>query len=100
MNEILKQYAIQKDPDPNRAVSQIDEVLGEHAELLSDLSKELVRARKCFDAVLFPEAPADASADVSPVRIGSPLAEAIAGQTRLVRTMLMDLRSINNRSTV
>lgn len=86
--------------DPNEAVSQVDEALEEHAKVLSQLSEELIRSRSCFRAVLLPDAPTGCPNEASPAPIRSPLAEAIAGQTHLARTMLLDLRSINNRSTV
>ncbi|MEG0182013.1 MAG: hypothetical protein RR704_00955 [Stenotrophomonas sp.] len=86
--------------DPNEAVSQVDEALEEHAKVLSQLSEELIRSRSCFRAVLMPDVPTGCTNEASPVPILSPLAETITGQTKLARTMLLDLRSLNNRSTV
>lgn len=105
MNDRLRQYdataiTARDKSDPNEAVSQVDEALEEHAKVLSQLSEELIRSRQCFRAVLLPDAPTGCPSEVSPAPIRSPLAEAIAGQTQLARTMLLDLRSINNRSTV
>lgn len=86
--------------DPNEAVSQVDEVLEEHAKALSQLSEELIRARQCFRAVLLPEGAEGCASPGEPTPMRSPLAQAIVSQTQLVRSMLLDLRSLNNRSTV
>ncbi|MCU1139448.1 hypothetical protein [Stenotrophomonas maltophilia] len=88
--------------EPEKGASQVDELLTEHARLLSDLSDEIVRARHCFDAVLLPEPPTGNSdspnVDPSPAR--SALGYAIKDQSDRVRSMLASLRSINSRSTV
>lgn len=90
------------DPEPERSVSQIDELLMEHAGLLSALSNEIVLTRKRFDSVLLPECPKGESACAQgvPVPARSALGYAIKDQSELVRSMLSDLRSINERSTV
>ncbi|WP_315386598.1 hypothetical protein [uncultured Stenotrophomonas sp.] len=105
MNNRLHQYdanAISacEPSDPNQRVSEVDEALEEHAKVLSQLSEELIRARQCFRAVLLPDAPTGCPNDASPAPIRSPLVEAIAGQTQLARSILIDLRTLNNRSTV
>lgn len=86
--------------DPNEAVPQVYEVLEQHAQVLNQLSEELIRTRQSFGAVLLPDAPTACPTEASPAPIRSPLANVIADQTHLARTMLLDLRSINNRSTV
>jgi len=105
MNDRLRQYdatAITAcDPRaPDQFVSQVDEVLAQHANLLTELSEELIRARQCFRAVLLPDGPEGCASPGEPEPMRSPLAQAIVGQTQLVRSMLLDLRSLNNRSTV
>lgn len=88
--------------EQQKAISQVDELLTEHARLLSDLSDEIACARRCFDVVLLPEPPtgnsASPQAEPSPAR--SALGYAIKDQSDRVRSMLADLRSINSRSTV
>ncbi len=88
--------------EQGKAVSQMDELLTEHARLLGELSDEISRSRHCFEAVLIPEPPvgiaASPNSDPSPAR--SALGYAIKDQTDRVRLMLADMRSINSRSTV
>lgn len=86
--------------EPDKFVSQVDEVLEEHAKALSQLSEELIRSRQCFRAVLLPDGAEGCNSPCEPEPMRSPLAQAIVGQTQLVRSMLLDLRSLNNRSTV
>lgn len=85
---------------PDKFVSQVDEVLEEHAKALIQLSEELIRSRQCFRAVLLPDGAEGCNSPGEPEPMRSPLAQAIVGQTQLVRSMLLDLRSLNNRSTV
>jgi hypothetical protein len=88
--------------EQEKAASQVDELLTEHARLLSDLSDEISCARRCFDAVLLPEPPTgnSASPNVDPSPARSALGYAIKDQSDRVRSMLVSLRSINSRSTV
>ncbi|MDV3515184.1 hypothetical protein [Stenotrophomonas sp. C1657] len=88
--------------EQEKAVSQVDELLTEHARLLSDLSDEIARARHCFDVVLLPEPPTcnSASPNVDPSPAHSALGYAIKDQSDRVSSMLADLRSITDRSTV
>lgn len=88
--------------EQEKAVSQVDELLTEHARLLSDLSEEIGRTRRCFDVVLMPEPPAGnaTSQGIDPSPARSALGYAIKDQSDRVRSMLADLRSINSRSTV
>lgn len=88
--------------EQEKAISQVDELLTEHAHLLSNLSDEIARARSCFDAVLLPEPPTSNSdsANAAPSPARSALCYAIKDQSDRVRSMLADLRSINSRSTV
>lgn len=88
-------------PESCNEVSQIDELLTEHAGLLSQLSGEIALTRKRFDVVLLPESPKkEACANPVPCPARSALGYAIKKQSDLVRSMLSDLRSINDRSTV
>lgn len=88
--------------EQEKGASQVDELLTEHARLLSDLSDEIVRARHCFDAVLLPEPPTanSDSPNVDPSPARSAIGYAIKDQSDRVRSMLASLRSINSRSTV
>lgn len=86
--------------DKQRDASQVDEAFKEHAYLLNQLSEELAVSRDRFRAVLMPEAPTGCPSEASPEPIRSPLAQAIVGHSRMVHTMLLELRSINDRSTV
>lgn len=90
------------DTRPAKEISQVDELLTEHASLLSALSSEIVQTRKRFDVVLLPECLKAEStcAQGAPVPARSALGYAIKEQSELVRSMLSDLRSINERSTV
>lgn len=96
----LAEYEL-KEQCAAREPSQVEAALAEHIALLNDLSNELIQTKRCFASVLIPEHEATgACSNTAPSPAKSPLCYAITSQSELLRSMLADLRSINNRSTV
>ncbi len=82
--------------------SQIHSLLDEGRDLMNELSEEIDRAFRQFEPVLMPISPDNTGPgeQIVPQPIQSEIGDLLSGRNRAMRSLIGQLRSINNRSTV